>query len=72
MKVAVSAKGKEIVATSEAPEQALCPICRHTVGLRKRRLMNGDGYVFYWRQMHGGKLSCRARSRAVSRSRQTE
>lgn len=68
MKVAVTDNGKKITASEEAPPEALCPLCGHPVTLRKRRLMNDRGFVYYWRHKSGGSLSCKERSSFGARS----
>ncbi len=62
MKVALLDNGKKITAADGAPPEALCPQCGHPVTLRKRRLMNDRGFVYYWRHKSGGKLTCKERS----------
>jgi hypothetical protein len=69
MKTALLSGGKEMPASAEAPKHALCPVCGYKVTLRKRRLMNDRGYVYYWRHAVGGDLSCRARSGSAYRNR---
>jgi hypothetical protein len=68
MKIASTSDGKEIAASNEAPKEALCPICKHSVTLRKRRLMNNQGFVYFWRHVSGGPLSCSARSGKIIRN----
>lgn len=62
MKLAVTENGDQIAAAENAPLEALCPICKHQVSLRKRRLMNGRGFVYFWRHKPGGSLNCKART----------
>ena len=62
MKFATSENGNQITADENAPLEAQCPLCNHPVALRKRRLMNGRGLVYYWRHKSGGNLDCAARS----------
>ncbi|MFN2245550.1 MAG: hypothetical protein ACK2U0_16480 [Candidatus Promineifilaceae bacterium] len=61
MKNAVLENGTQIAAQEEAPTEALCPLCGHPVSLRKRRLMNNHGIVYYWRHKSGGRLDCAGR-----------
>jgi hypothetical protein len=67
MKMAKTSEGKEILASADAPKEALCPLCGHKVILRKRRLMNKGGTIYFWRHAPGGDLSCRARSGSAHR-----
>jgi hypothetical protein len=63
MKIATLADGKKIEAGCEAPPQALCPYCSGTVTLRKRKLMNNQGYSYFWRHLDNQNLQCQARLR---------
>jgi uncharacterized Zn-finger protein len=63
MKTAQASDGKEVIASKEAPKEAICPYCKGIVTLRKRSLMNNGGYVYYWRHRDNKNLSCRGRSR---------
>jgi hypothetical protein len=62
MKLAITKNGQVVTAAENAPLEAQCPLCNHPVVLRKRRLMNGRGFVYYWRHKPGGNLNCAARS----------
>lgn len=68
MKVAVTDRGRKIEAAEDAPPMARCPRCGHSVTLRKRRLMNERGFVYYWRHNDGGRLTCENRASYVKRS----
>jgi DNA-directed RNA polymerase subunit RPC12/RpoP len=69
MEIAITREGKEILASVDSPKEALCPLCGHKVVLRKRRLMNKGGTIYFWRHVDGGSLSCRARSSSAYRRR---
>jgi hypothetical protein len=63
MKTAKSTDGIEIIASNKAPQEAICPYCEGIVTLRKRKLMNNGGYVYYWRHRDNQNRSCHGRSR---------
>jgi hypothetical protein len=68
MKQALNDKGEKITAAQDAPAEARCPRCGQVVLLRRRRLMNDRGVVYYWRHKNGGKLPCEERSKGYGRS----
>jgi DNA-directed RNA polymerase subunit RPC12/RpoP len=63
MKTAIATDGKEIIASTQAPKEAICPYCKSVVILRKRKLMNNGGYAYYWRHRDNQNRSCPGRSR---------
>jgi hypothetical protein len=63
MKTAQAQDGHEIIASGEAPKEAICPYCNGVVILRKRTLMNNGGYAYFWRHRDNKNRNCRARSR---------
>ena len=63
MKTAVLPDGKSINASAKAPSAARCQFCGGPVLLRRRKLMNNGGYVFFWRHSDNQNLNCPGRSR---------
>jgi len=63
MKTAHTPQGKPVVADEKAPAEAVCPFCGGVVTLRRRKLMNDGGYVFYWRHIANQNRKCPGRSR---------
>jgi hypothetical protein len=63
MKTALTTDGKEVIASTQAPQEAICPYCKGVVILRKRKLMNNGGYAYYWRHGDNQNRSCPGRSR---------
>lgn len=60
MNTAVTDKGRQVIASEEAPESATCPYCGSPVTLRKRRSMSGE-VTYFWRHRSGFGPSCRGR-----------
>lgn len=65
MKVAQLANGQPAEATQNAPPEAKCPYCGGTVLLRRRRLMNDQGFSYFWRHQDNMNRRCPARLRPV-------
>ncbi|MFN2161052.1 MAG: hypothetical protein ACK2UN_03165 [Candidatus Promineifilaceae bacterium] len=63
MKTAQAQDGTEVIASNEAPIEAICPYCKGIVILRKRKLMNNGGYVYFWRHRDNKNRNCPGRSR---------
>jgi hypothetical protein len=63
MKTAQTVDGLPLTADETSPEQALCPHCSGIVHLRRRKLMNGRGYAYYWRHQANQNRNCPGRSR---------
>ena len=63
MKTAQLPDGERIEAGDEAPPQAICPFCGGTVTLRRRKLMNNQGFIFFWRHLDNENPQCQARLR---------
>jgi hypothetical protein len=61
MKIAESATGERVNASSRAPHEAICPCCGGTVILRKRKKMGEDGETYYWRHVDSKNPHCPAR-----------
>lgn len=58
MRVAETGDGKLVVASSEAPETAVCPRCKNVVILISRKTMN-NGATWYWRHQTSQGYECR-------------
>lgn len=58
MKVAETASGKPVIASSEAPETAVCPRCKNVVILISRKTMD-NGAIWYWRHQTSQGYECR-------------
>lgn len=65
MKQAISSHGQFIVASADAPRQAICPFCNGAVVLRHRSRMNNGGTSYYWRHLNNRNRSCKARSNLI-------
>lgn len=63
MKTAKSPDDKEIIASQEAPEEAICPYCNGLVTLRRRKLMNNGGFAYFWRHRDNKNRDCPGRAR---------
>jgi hypothetical protein len=63
MKTAQLPDGEKIEAGEEAPPKAICPFCGGTVTLRRRKLMNNQGFSFFWRHLDNENLQCQTRLR---------
>lgn len=63
MKTAKTSKGTEVLASEKAPQEAVCPYCKGVVILRRRKLMNNNGYAYFWRHRDNQNLDCPGRSR---------
>ncbi|MCP5095934.1 MAG: hypothetical protein GY943_10310 [Chloroflexi bacterium] len=64
MKQAITVDGRLLIASDDAPSEAVCPHCGGTVRLRRRRRMNNEGTSYFWRHLSNTNQDCRARSRA--------
>jgi hypothetical protein len=58
MKVAETENGKPVIASSEAPETAVCPRCKNVVILISRKTMD-NGATWYWRHQISQGYECR-------------
>ncbi|MCZ7673812.1 MAG: hypothetical protein M5U34_45180 [Chloroflexi bacterium] len=66
MKVAQHPDSQQPVTASDtAPGKAICPHCGGVVILRRRKLMNNDGYTYFWRHQDNRNRSCNRRSHPV-------
>ena len=65
MKYAQTVKGDPILATPEAPKEAICPSCGGTVTLRSRKTMNNGGKSYFWRHRNNKNPNCQARQRPI-------
>ncbi len=63
MKTALTSDGKQIEASADAPEEAICPHCGGVVLLRGRRVMGTDKKSYFWRHTPGANPDCPGRSR---------
>jgi len=61
MKVAELENGQQIRASGSAPTEALCPVCRGKVVLRKRKKMASAIVTYFWRHLDGKNTKCSAR-----------
>jgi len=55
-----------VVASAEAPQEAICPACGGVVILRQRKLMNQGGYAYYWRHRDNRNRECAKRHRLLA------
>lgn len=69
MRVAETGEGKPVVASSEAPETAVCPRCKNVVILISRKTMD-NGETWYWRHQTSQGYECR-NGASVYRTRPT-
>ncbi|MEM7112269.1 MAG: hypothetical protein AAF614_07545 [Chloroflexota bacterium] len=63
MKIAQTPDGTPLVASPEAPKQAICPVCGGTLTLRSRKTMSPGEKVYYWRHRGNRNRHCSGRTR---------